>query len=260
MKGHSVALEIVQIPVMQDNYLYLVHEPNSGDTAIVDPALDEPVIAELEKRGWTLTHILNTHHHWDHTGANLALKERYGATVVGAAVDAERIPGIDVQVEEGDTYALGDVVADIYFVPGHTSGHIAYHFAGEGALFCGDTLFSMGCGRLFEGTAPQMWDSLQKLMALPNDTQIFCAHEYTTANGNFALSVEPKNAALLARMDEVKTLRSADKPTIPTVLGLEKETNPFLRPMSAEIQDVVGLKGAPLADVFAEVRKRKDNF
>lgn len=253
-------LEIVQIPVLQDNYLYLIHEPTSGETAIVDPAVEEPVVAELEARGWRLTHIFNTHHHWDHTGANLALKERYGLTIIGPEADKDRIPGIDICVKEGDTAMLGGVAADVYFVPGHTRGHIAYHFPKDDALFCGDTIFSMGCGRLFEGTPDQMWTSLQKLMALPDSTRIYCAHEYTTANGNFALSVEPKNAALNARMAEVQALRTDGQPTVPSTLGVEKETNPFLRPMSEEIQAMVGLTGAPLVDVFAEVRHRKDNF
>jgi len=253
-------LEIVQIPVLQDNYLYLVHEPTSGDTAIVDPAVDEPVIAELEARGWRLTHILNTHHHMDHTGANLALKRRYDVTVIGPAADKERIPGIDIGVGDGDTVMLGNISADVYFVPGHTRGHIAYHFSADKALFCGDTLFAMGCGRLFEGTPEQMWNSLSKLMALPDETRVFCAHEYTAANGAFALSVEPKNAALVARMAEVKRLRADGLPTVPSTLALEKETNPFLRPMSAEIQAMIGLKGAPLTDIFSEVRCRKDNF
>jgi len=255
-----MALEIVQIPVLQDNYLYLIHEPVSGETAIVDPAVEDEVVAELERHGWQLTHVFNTHHHWDHTGANLALKERYHLTVVGPAADKERIPGIDVCVDEGDTVKLGDETADVYFVPGHTKGHIAYHFGGVEALFCGDTMFAMGCGRLFEGTPSQMWDSLQKLMKLPDETRIFCAHEYTAANGNFALSVEPKNAALIARMEEVKRLRADGLPTVPSTLAAEKATNPFLRPMSEEIQSMVGLAGAPLVDVFAEVRSRKDSF
>jgi len=253
-------LEIVQIPVLQDNYLYLVHEPISGDTAIVDPAVDEPVIAELEARGWRLTHILNTHHHMDHTGANLALKRRYGATVIGPAADKDRIPGIDTGVGDGDRVMLGNTSADVYFVPGHTRGHIAYHFSADKALFCGDTLFAMGCGRLFEGTPEQMWNSLSKLMALPDETRVFCAHEYTAANGAFALSVEPKNAALVARMTEVKRLRADGLPTVPSTLALEKETNPFLRPMSTEIQAMVGLEGAALTDIFREVRCRKDSF
>ncbi len=254
------SLEIVQIPVLQDNYLYLIHEPDSGETAIVDPAVDEPVIAELEKRGWTLSHIINTHHHWDHTGANLALKEKYGATIVGAAIDRERIPGIDIAVGEGDTFHLGEEVADIYFVPGHTSGHIAYHFAQNSALFCGDTLFSMGCGRLFEGTAEEMWHSLTKLMKLPDDTSIYCAHEYTTSNGLFALSVEPDNLALQKRMKDVEQLRANNKPTVPTILSLEKATNPFLRPDSENLQETIQMIGAPLTKIFAEIRSRKDSF
>jgi len=254
------ALEIVQIPVLQDNYLYLIHDAASGDTAIIDPAVEDPVVAELDKRGWALTHIFNTHHHWDHTGANLALKERFGLQIIGPAAEKDRIPGIDVCVDEGDTVKLGTHCADVYFVPGHTSGHIAYHFADADALFCGDTIFSMGCGRLFEGTPKQMWASISKLMRLPDETRLYCAHEYTTANGNFALSIEPKNVALIARMKEVATLRADNKPTVPTTMGLEKTINPFMRPMSEEIQEMVGLPGAALADVFAEVRKRKDNF
>jgi len=253
-------LKIIQIPVLSDNYLYLVHDTDSGETAIVDPAVDEPVIAELEKQGWSLTHIINTHHHWDHTGANLALKAKYGLTIIGPAADRDRIPGIDIAVGEGDTIHLGDTAATVYFVPGHTSGHIAYHFAEDKALFCGDTLFAMGCGRLFEGTPDEMWQSLSKLMCLPDDTQIYCAHEYTKANGDFALSVEPGNAALQERMKDVIRLRSLNKPTVPSTLAQEKETNPFLRPMSEEIQETIGMIGAPLPAIFAEVRKRKDNF
>lgn len=254
-------LEIVQIPVLNDNYVYLIHEPQSGDTAVVDPAVEDEVVAELEKRGWTLTHILNTHHHWDHTGANLALKERYyGLKIIGPAAERERIPGLDVAVAEGDQAHLGDVAADVYDVPGHTAGHIAYHFADDAALFCGDTLFAMGCGRLFEGTPDQMWQSLSKFLRLPDDTRVYCAHEYTMANGKFALTVEPGNADLKARMAEVEKLRAAGTPTIPTTIGLEKATNPFLRPMSDNIQETVDMIGAPLPKVFAEVRTRKDNF
>lgn len=254
------SLEIAQIPVLQDNYLFLIHDPASGETAIVDPAVDDATIAALNERGWTPSHIFNTHHHWDHTGANLALKERYGLTIIGPAADRDRIPGIDIAVGEGDQVHLGDHAADVYFVPGHTTGHIAYHFGAAGALFCGDTLFAMGCGRLFEGTPDQMWSSLTKLMALPDETQVYCAHEYTMANGKFALTVDPANDALKARMAEVEDLRARDIPTVPTTIGLEKATNPFLRPMSENLQDAVGMVGAPLPAVFAEVRKRKDNF
>jgi len=252
-------LEIVQIPVLRDNYLYLIHEPVSGDTAIVDPAVDQPVTDVLEARGWTLTHILNTHHHWDHTGANEKLKATYGLTIIGPKNEAEKIPGIDVAVGDGDRIKLGDVTADVYDVPGHTAGHIAYHFADDTALFCGDTMFAMGCGRLFEGTPGQMWQSLQKLMALPDETAIYCAHEYTTANGEFALSIEPGNQALVDRMAAVRALRAADQPTVPSVLHLEKATNPFLRPTSPEIQAHFGLSGDDLTEVFAAVRLAKDN-
>ncbi len=253
-------LEIVQIPVLSDNYLYLIHEPVSGETAIVDPGVQEPVVRELEARGWHLTHIINTHHHWDHTDANLVLKEKYNTKIIGPAADRARIPGIDIAVGEGDQIHLGSVAADVYFVPGHTKGHIAYHFPDADALFSGDTIFSMGCGRLFEGTPSEMWHSLSKLMKLPDSTLVYGAHEYTAANGEFAITLEPQNEALQARIKEVHELRSDGKPTVPTTLGQEKETNPFLRPMSDEIQETLGLLGAPWPAVFKEIRHRKDKF
>ncbi|NVJ97005.1 MAG: hydroxyacylglutathione hydrolase [Alphaproteobacteria bacterium] len=253
-------LEIVQIPVLSDNYLYLIHDPVSEETAVVDPAVEDAVVAALESRGWQLTHIFNTHHHWDHTGANLALKERYQTTIVGPSADRDRIPGIDIAVGEGDKAYLGDVAANVFDVPGHTRGHIAYHFVDDRALFCGDTLFAMGCGRLFEGTPDQMWQSLSKLLALPDETDVYCAHEYTLSNGKFALSVEPENLALVARMAEVEAARKRGEPTVPSKLGLEKATNPFLRPMSDEIQETLGMLGAPWPKVFGEIRTRKDNF
>ena len=253
-------IEIAQIPVLQDNYLYLAHDPLSGETAIIDPALEDETVDALGARGWQPTYILNTHHHWDHVGANLALKERFGLKIIGPAADRDRIPGIDIAVGEGDQVFLGDAAADVLFVPGHTSGHIAYHFADSHALLCGDTLFAMGCGRLFEGTPDQMWSSLSKLMQLPDETQVYCAHEYTQANGNFALTVEPGNIDLVARMADVDQKRRSGIPTVPTSIGLEKATNPFLRPMSENIQETINLIGAPLPAVFAEVRKRKDNF
>lgn len=253
-------LEIVQIPVLTDNYVYLIHEPISGDTAVVDPAVEDDVVAALTRHGWTLSHILNTHHHWDHTGANLALKERFDVTIVGPAADRDRIPGIDIAVGEGDQTFLGDVPALVFDVPGHTRGHIAYYFDHDHALFCGDTLFAMGCGRLFEGTPDQMWRSLSKFLNMPDETLVYCAHEYTLTNGKFALTVEPDNHDLQVRMQEVVQLREAGTPTIPTTIGLEKATNPFLRPMSDNIQETVGMLGAPWPKVFAEVRQRKDNF
>lgn len=253
-------LQIEQIPCLSDNYVYLVHEPAQGLTAVVDPAETAPVLAALAAHGWRLTHILNTHHHYDHVGGNLELKAATGCKIVGPRADRERIPGLDEEVADGDTYAFGARTAKVFDVPGHTRGHIAYWFGEDAALFCGDTLFALGCGRLFEGTPVQMWDSLSKLRALPGDTRVYCAHEYTQSNGRFALSVEPGNAALVARMQEVDRRRAANEPTVPSRLAEELATNPFLRPDSAEIQRAVGLVGAPLAEVFGATRARKDTF
>lgn len=256
----NARLEIAQIPVLQDNYLFLIHDPASGETGIIDPALEDETVDALGARGWQPSYIFNTHHHWDHVGANLALKKRYDLKIIGPAADRDRIPGIDIAVGDGDKIYLGNHAAEILFVPGHTSGHIAYHFAGEKALFCGDTLFAMGCGRLFEGTPDEMWSSLSRLMQLPDDTQVYCAHEYTLSNGKFALTVDPENLDLVARMQEVERLRAEGRPTVPTSIGAEKATNPFMRPTSESLQETVGMLGAPIPAVFAEVRKRKDNF
>lgn len=253
-------LQIEQIPVLSDNYVYLVHEPVAGLTAVVDPAVTEPVVAALAHHGWRLTHILNTHHHHDHVGGNEALKAASGCVVVGPRADRERIPGIDIALGDGDIFEFGGSRARVFDVPGHTRGHIAYHFAAEHALFCGDTLFALGCGRMFEGTAPEMWASLAKLRALPGDTRVYCAHEYTQSNGRFALSVEPGNAALVARMREVDARRAANQPTVPSTLAEELATNPFLRPDSAEIQAAVACIGAPLHEVFGATRARKDVY
>lgn len=253
-------LEIHQIPVLSDNYVYLAHDTETGATAVIDPAVAEPVLAAAADKGWKITHILNTHHHADHTGGNLEIKEKTGCTIVGAACDAERIPGIDVEVAEGGTYSLGNAEAKVFEVPGHTSGHIAYWFNESRALFCGDTLFAMGCGRLFEGSAEQMWNSLCKFEDLPDDARIYCAHEYTLSNGEFALSVEPENPDLLSRMDEVREKRRDGIPTVPSTMAEERATNPFLRPMSRHLQETIGLSGAGLVEVFAETRARKDNF
>ncbi len=253
-------LQIHQIPVLHDNYLYLVKDIASNNVAIVDPAVSEPVLEKLNELGWNLTHILNTHHHMDHTGANLELKEKTGCIIVGSKNDASRIPGIDVELEEGDSFDFGSSTAKIYDVSGHTIGHIAYWFEQSKALFCGDALFALGCGRLFEGTPAQMWQSLSKLKALPEDTQVYCAHEYTEANARFALTVEPQNPALKSRFDEIIKLRAAGSPTVPSTIGEEISTNPFLRPDSADIQETLEMRGANLVDVFAEIRSRKDNF
>lgn len=252
--------DIVRLPVLQDNYVWLVRESHSGAVAVVDPAVAEPVMQALDQRGWTLTHILNTHHHGDHVGGNLALKEWSGCTVVGPKPDAARIPGIDVEVGDGDVYDFGGARAQVFFVPGHTRGHIAYWFKDQDALFCGDTLFALGCGRLFEGTAQQMWTSLSRLRALPDSTRVYCAHEYTQSNARFAVTVDPANVALQSRRDEIDRLRAAGQATVPSTMGEERATNPFLRADVPAVAEAVGLKGADPVRVFAEVRALKDSF
>lgn len=253
-------LEIVQIPCLQDNYGYLVHDPGSGLTATIDTPDAGAIQAALSAHGWRLEYILNTHHHFDHAGGNLTLKAATGCTVVGCGADAARIPGIDVRLAEGDVFRLGSHEARVLDTPGHTVGHICYVFDADRAAFVGDTLFSLGCGRLFEGTPAQMWTSLQKLMALPDDTRVYCAHEYTASNGRFAVTMEPGNPALAERVAAVAALREAGKPTIPSTIGLEKATNPFLRPASPELRATLGLAGAPDVEVLAETRRRKDGF
>ena len=253
-------LQIHRIPARKDNYLWLVNEPDSGAVAVVDPADAEPVISKCDELGLSLTHILNTHHHGDHTGGNLELKGKYGCTIVGSAADQVRIPGIDIAVGDGDTYQLGTEQSQVFDVTGHTLGHIMYWFEDSGALFCGDTLFAMGCGRLSEGTAEQMWTALSKFRALPDDTQVYCAHEYTQANGRFALTIEPNNPALQARTAEVDRMRADDIATVPSLLGAERATNPFLRAAEPELMAAIGMESAAPVDVFAETRRRKDNF
>lgn len=225
-------LEIVRIPVLSDNYVWLVHEARSGETMVVDPAVAEPVLAEAERRGWRITQIWNTHWHPDHTGGNADIKAATGCTITGPGAEHERIPTLDVKVGGGDDVRLGDAVARVIDVPAHTAGHIAYHFAGEQAVFVGDTLFAMGCGRLFEGTAAQMFDNMAKLGALPDETAVYCAHEYTQSNGRYALVAEPDNAAIAARMAEVDAARARGEATVPTSIGLERATNPFMRASS----------------------------
>lgn len=253
-------LEIHRVPVLHDNYVWLAHEPTAKVTAAVDPAVVGPVLDALDQKGWQLTHILNTHHHNDHTGGNLELKEKTGCIIVGSRTDKDRIPGIDIEVGEGDSYALGNAEAKVFDVSGHTLGHIAYWFDESAALFCGDTIFAMGCGRVIEGEFGQMLGSLEKLKALPGETLLYCAHEYTQKNGQFALTVEPRNPDLIARMKDVDRKRAQDIATVPSRLDEEWRTNPFLRPESAHLQETIGLPGAGLVEVFTETRRRKDAF
>jgi len=253
-------LIILQLPALNDNYIYLLHDPVSGETAVVDPAVAGPVLNVLEQKGWRLTTILNTHHHSDHVGGNLELKQLTGCTIIAPLSDQNRIPGIDRGVVDGDVITLGKHTARVISTPGHTSGHVVYHFAGDNTLFCGDTLFVMGCGRLFEGTAEQMWHSLQKLKALPASTQIYCAHEYTQANGRFALTVEPDNRELQQRMELINQLRANHLPTVPSTMEQELATNPFFREDSLALQETIKRVGKNPVEVFAEVRRLKDCF
>jgi len=253
-------LQVHMFPCLQDNYGFLLHDAENGVTATVDTPEVGAILDVLKQKNWQLTHILNTHHHPDHAGGNLGLKQATGCQIIGPKADADRIPGIDVEVGEGDEFSLGDHPVEVLDTPGHTRGHIVYHLPRDGMAFVGDTLFAMGCGRLFEGTPAQMWASLQKLMRWPDDTRVFCAHEYTQANARFALSVEPANRALAERAREVEALRARNQPTVPTTMGIEKATNPFLRPASPEIQAAVGLERADLVDVFAKTRALKDRF
>jgi hydroxyacylglutathione hydrolase len=227
-------LEIVRIPVLSDNYVWLVHEAQSGETLVVDPAVAAPVLGAAEERGWTITQIWNTHWHPDHVGGNAEIKAATGCVITGPADEAARIPTLDVHVRGGDVVQLGDVRATVIDVPAHTAGHIAYHFATAQAAFVGDTLFAMGCGRLFEGTAAQMYDNMRKLEALGDNTAIYCAHEYTLSNARFAVTVEPDNADLAARLADVIALRERGAATVPTTIALERATNPFMRAVSVE--------------------------
>lgn len=254
-------LEIERVPCLSDNYSWLLHEPQQGVTAVVDPAEVAPVVAALEAKGWKLTHILNTHHHWDHVGGNEELKKRYGVTVVGPRADAARIPGIDVQLGDGDRYQLGDAELECFDTPGHTRGHVTFHFPASKALFPGDTLFSLGCGRLFEGTPAQMWASLSKLAPLPGDTRVFCAHEYTQGNAKFAAHVDGGNEDLQRMQEEIAAKRARGEPTVPSLLGDERKCNPFLRPDSPAIRAALGVApGASNEEAFGAIRSAKDNF
>lgn len=255
-----MSLEIHQLPAFDDNYLYVLRDTESGETAAVDPGDAQVILSFLKEKKWPLTKIFITHHHFDHTGGVAALKQNTQAKVFAPKYDEHRISQVDHWVEEGSEVFVGNHQAKVLFLPGHTLGHIAYYFSDDGALFSGDVLFAMGCGRLFEGTSAQMHQSLKKIKALPPKTKVYCAHEYTLANGRFALAVDPENSDLLKRLDDVEKLRAGGQPTIPTELQQELMTNPFLRCDDPSIRKTVDLITSPEALVFAEVRKRKDQF
>ncbi len=239
-------IEVVRIPALSDNYIWMAHDAASSETIVVDPAVADPVLEAAAARGWTISAIWNTHWHPDHTGGNAAIKAATGCAVIAPAAEAAKIPTADRLVAEDDTVMLGAFQAQVIDVPAHTAGHIAYHLPEAEIVFVGDTLFAMGCGRLFEGTPAQMFANMQRLAALPGDTTVYCAHEYTQSNGRYALVAEPDNAALAERMAQVDTMRAQGLPTVPTTIALERATNPFMRAASAE--------------QLAERRAAKDSF
>ncbi len=249
-------MQIDLVPCFTDNYAYLLQDDRA--VAIVDPGEAGPVIEALEARNLTLTHILITHHHGDHVGGMPALKERYDPVTVGPRAEEARIDGLDVLVGGGDTYAFGTQTIEVIDTPAHTSGHISLYFPGASAVFVGDTLFALGCGRLFEGTAEQMWTSLSRLAALPDDTRVYCGHEYTQSNARFAVALDPDNTELAARARDIDATRARGEPTIPSTIGLEKATSPFLRAGDPGLRARLGLENAADWEVFAEVRRRKD--
>ena len=253
-----MALEINQFPCLSDNFGVLIHDTDRGVTAAIDAPVADAVRAALAQRGWKLSYIFTTHHHADHTDGNLALKSETGCVIIGPKAEAAKIPCIETQVGEGSAFRLGSYQVQVLDTPGHTNGHISYYIPAADVAFVGDTLFALGCGRVIEGTMEMMWGSLAKLAALPGNTQIYCGHEYTLANARFALTIEPENAALIARAAEVEALRKAGKATLPTRIDVELATNPFLRVKSSAIRKRLGLENAPDWKVFAEVRERKN--
>lgn len=238
-------MEIVAVPVLTDNYVWLIHNPETGETAAVDPSVAEPVLDAVAARGWTLKQVLNTHWHPDHTGGNQGIRAATGSPITAPA-EAQRVSEVDRLVAEGDRVTVAGAEAVVWDIPAHTAGHIAYYFEQERMIFVGDTMFAMGCGRLFEGTAEQMFSNLKRIAALPEEVRIFCGHEYTLANARFALHAEPGNAAIRARLDQVKAARERGEVTLPTTVAQERETNPFVRATNAED--------------FARLRKDKDSF
>lgn len=258
MPNDTSVLELVTVPCLSDNYAFLMHNKATGQTALIDAPEAGPVQAALRDRGWTLTDLLITHHHHDHIGAVETLRK--GARAIGAAADAHRLPPLDLAVAGGDVIDVCGTPTHVIDVPGHTIGHIAFHMPVPALAFTADSLMALGCGRLFEGTAAQMWDSLRKLRALPAETQVCSGHEYTQSNARFALSLDPGNSALISRSQAIASARAAGKPTVPSTLKDEIETNPFLRADDPAMKAAIGMKDAADVAVFAEIRSRKDKF
>ncbi|MGP2494195.1 hydroxyacylglutathione hydrolase [Mesorhizobium sp. PUT5] len=255
-----MAIQVEQFMCLSDNFGVLLRDPATGDVALVDAPEEAPILAAVKRTGWTPKLIFTTHHHVDHVEANLALKQRFGLRIVGPEAEKDKIPGIDETVGQGSTVPFGSETVEVISTPGHTAGHVSYHFPGSKVVFTADTLFALGCGRLFEAPPEVMHDSLKKLAALPADTTVYCGHEYTLSNARFALTIDPDNAALQARARKIEALRADDKPTLPTTIGEELATNPFLRWADPAIRRNLGMENATDAEVFAEIRKRKDNF
>lgn len=257
-KSISTQAEIVQFQCLDDNYSFLIHDPVTETTAVVDTPDADEIINQLKQRGWQLDYILTTHHHWDHIDGHEALKQRYNCKVIGGELNREEIPNIDQFVNHGDLVEIGGLNTQVIATPGHTLGHIVYYFPQLEAVFVGDTLFSMGCGRLFEGTPEQMWQSILQLKNLPSNTAIYCAHEYTLSNARFALALESNNVELQQRVVEVERLRAENLPTVPTNVEQERKTNPFMRADEPEFQAQLGMLGVSATQVFTEIRQRKD--
>jgi len=253
-------VEILTIPCLDDNYAYAIHDNGSGETAVIDVPDAAPILRALSFKGWGLGQILITHHHHDHVQGLDLLHQAVAAPIVGARADMHRLPELALGVSEGDAFALGFQPVHVYAATGHTTGHVAYHFAEAGALFTGDSLMVMGCGRLFEGDAEMMWATLTKFMDLPGETRIYSGHEYTEANARFALSIDPDNAALQDRIKEISMARARGDDTMGATLALEMATNPFLRAGDPALKAALGMEGAPDVEVFAEIRRRKDKF
>jgi hydroxyacylglutathione hydrolase len=255
-----MALQIDQFMCRSDNFGVLLHDEKTGQTALIDAPEEAPILAAVKRTGWTPTVILTTHHHADHVEANLALKQKFKLRIIGPKAEAAKIPGIDETVAEGSRLEFAGQTVRVIDTPGHTAGHICYYLPEAKVAFVADTLFALGCGRLLERPAPVMFESLKKLAALPSATTIYCGHEYTLANARFALTIDPTNSALRERATKIESLRADGKPTLPTTIEDELATNPFLRWHDPAIRRNLGMENAPDVDVFAEIRKRKDNF